>query len=272
MSEPYSKTFGSRSHLFVFLFSSLLCLLTPTHAQAQTQTAAVQATGVLRLSVKPKVDGKPKGLQRKRFYLIKGSLVENKALVDMIGQQSFLTRECYYRNAKASESFIKWLKDLDCESVYCHAIEEQYLSGSTAVPEFQAAYERSVREYKSAELGRLWLTTNLTDVIRDGFFHQKQAALKALIGEEQTGATTRVNSVMTDRNGSAYFTDLTPGTYLISNVIPIEFGGNSILWTCEVKIAAGRNNLQIPNTKNACVVIEKPLPACDTNKQTASIK
>ena len=258
--------------LFVCRVVFWLCLLAPAIASAQSQPGEAVATGVLRLSVKPKVNGKPKGLQRKRFYLIKGGLEANKTLVDRISQQSLLTRECFYRNAKASEAFINWLIEVDCESVYCRPIDEQFLTGPAAVPEFRDAYERSAKEYKTPQLGRLWLTTNLTDVIRDGFYRQKQAAIKALIGEAQNGASTRINSVMTDRNGTAYFTDLTPGPYLVSNLLPIEFGANSILWICEVKIVAGRNNLQFPNARNTCVVIEKPLPACNANKQTASTR
>jgi hypothetical protein len=244
---------------------------------ARAQTSEAQATGVLRLRVRPKVNGKEKGLARKRFYLIKGGLEENKALIEKINQQSLPTRECYYRNIKASEAFINWLKEGDCESVYCRPVDEKFLTGATAVPEFQAAYERGAKEYRKPELARLWLTTNLTDELRDGFYRHKQSALKALTGEAETNTKAPVISVMTDRNGTAYFTDLVPGTYLITNLLATEFGGNSILWTCEVKVKAGDISAEKPflisNTKDKnvkCVGIEKPLPACDVNKQTAS--
>lgn len=266
-------------HVFVWL-----CFLVPAIAYAQTQTGEVQATGELQVNGSTKVNGEEKALQRKRFYLIKGSLEENKELVARIPQQSLLfsTRECFYRNAKASEAFINWLKEVDCESVYCQPIEDKYLTGATAVPEFQEAFKRSGKEYKSPELGRLWLATNLTDVIRDGFYRYKQDTLKTLIGETQTDATTRDNSVMTDRTGQAYFTALAPGTYLVSNLIPIEFGGNLVVWTCEVKITSGKNALDIPsindssttdsNTTDKCVVFKNPLPLCNENKQTTSIR
>jgi hypothetical protein len=79
---------------------------------------------------------------------------------------------------------------------------------------------------------------------------------------------------MTDRNGTAYFTDLAPGTYLISNIIPTETGNNSILWNCEIKVKAGELGTERPflisNQKGGnvkCVGIEKPLPPCnDANK------
>lgn len=259
-----------------------LCFLVPAIASAQTQIGEVQATGELQVNGATKVNGEERVLQRKRFYLIKGGLEGNKALVDKISQQPILTRECFYRNAKASEAFINWLKEVDCESVYCQPIEEKFLTGSLAVREFQEAFKRSLKEYKSPELGRLWLTTNLTDVIRDGFYRQKQDSLKTLIGEAQTIETTRDNSVMTDRTGQAFLTALAPGTYLVSNLIPIEFGGNLIVWTCEVRITSGPNALDIPSindtitietrTTDKCVVFKKPLPVCNADKQTASIR
>ncbi|MBV9209204.1 MAG: hypothetical protein JOZ52_01170 [Acidobacteria bacterium] len=228
----------------------------------------------MRLRVRPKVNDKEKGLSRKRFYLIKGSLAENKELLEKIARQTIQTRECYYRDIKASEAFINWLKEGDCESVYCRSIEEKYLTGATAVPEFVAAYERGAKEYKTPELGRLWLTTNLTDELRDGFYRRKQDLLQSLINEVETATKAPVISVMTDRNGTAYFTDLTPGTYTVTNLLPTEFGDKTIFWTkCEVKVKAG---LEIPylmsnsSYKNVkCVGEEKPLSACDASPQTA---
>jgi hypothetical protein len=232
-----------------------------------------QETGGFRLRVKPKVNGKDKGLSRKRFYLIKGSREENKALIEKINQTSIQTRECYYRQAKASEAFINWLKESDCESVYCRPIEEKFVTGASAVPEFQAAFARSAKEYKKPELARLWLTTNLPEEIRDGFYRRKQTALKALIGEAETATNARVLSVMTDTKGSADFTELTPGAYVVTNLLPTEVGDNRILWTCDFTVKADdySRSLTLSNSKDAkCTVIEKPLPACDASTQTAT--
>ena len=252
-------------HLASLLPLALFCLFAPSIVRGQ-------ATGGLRLRVRPKVNGKEKGLPRKRFYLIKGSREENRALIEKINQPSIQTRECYYRQAKASAAFINWLKEGDCESVYCRPVEEKFVTGASAVPEFQAAFARSAKEYRNPELARLWLTTNLTQEIRDGFYRRKQTALKALINEAETATHAHVLSVMTDSRGTAYFTDLTPGTYLVTNLLPTEIGDNQLLWTCDITIKADDSKtLTISNSKDAkCTVIEKPLPACDASTQTAT--
>ena len=94
-------------------------------AVGQTPTVPFSdARGVIRLRVIVKVGDAPKaqGLSRKRFFLIKGSLEENKTLVQSIEQRSVMSRDCYYRSIGASEAFIAWLKQSDCESVYCREV------------------------------------------------------------------------------------------------------------------------------------------------------
>ena len=76
---------------------------------------------------------------------------------------------------------------------------------------------------------------------------------------------------MTDRNGTAYFTDLQPGVYTLSNVLPSEIGNMNVTWNCEVAVKADERGYEKPyllsnrNEKNVkCVAIEKPLPVCES--------
>jgi hypothetical protein len=74
---------------------------------------------------------------------------------------------------------------------------------------------------------------------------------------------------MTDRNGTALFTNLAPGTYVISNLIPAELGQSLATWNCEVQIKpddlSAEKPFLISNRKDRlvkCVAVEKPIPAC----------
>src|SRR5688572_8112672 len=96
-----------------------------------------EARGVIKLRVRVAQGPKATSLQRKRFFLIKGTLEENKALLDNLANQPVATRECYYRSKGASDALIAWLKENDCESVYCREIDQKSIDGADAVPEFQ---------------------------------------------------------------------------------------------------------------------------------------
>ncbi|HEU4769284.1 MAG TPA: hypothetical protein VFS77_18090, partial [Pyrinomonadaceae bacterium] len=206
----------------------LLSLLFLPTATGLTQTP----TGVLRLRVRVKAeDSAPQGgLGRKRFYLIPGTIAENKALIDAIASQPLVSRDCYYRKLGASQALIDWLKAGDCESVYCREVEQEFVGGPKAVPEFATAFAASQKEFGGDVTARKWLSTNLEPSIRDGFYKDRQNAISNILKQSV------VRSVMTDAKGTAYFTDLGPGTYVISNVIPSEFGQTLITWNCEVQM------------------------------------
>ena len=250
------------------VFFALLLMVTVVLAQSQ-QPAAKQ-TGVLRLRVRVKADDTAplRGLARKRFFLIPGTIEQNRVLIDVVERQALTSRDCYYQKIGASPALIDWLKTGDCESVYCRGVEQDFVSGPKAVPEFATAFAASQKEFGNDETARQWLTTNLTPDVRDGFYRSRQTALEALF--KQAGPV--VHSVMTDRNGTAYFTDLGPGTYVLSNLIPTEFGQNFVTWNCEVQVKPGDLATEKPylvsNRKDRlvkCVGVEKPRPVCNAD-------
>lgn len=244
----------------------LLCVFGVIDVWGQASTSVPPARGVIRLRVRPKIGEAMKGLARKRFFLIAGSLEENRGLVEKIAGTPFMSRDAYYRKLGASEALIKWLAINDCESVYCREIAAQDVEGADAVPEFQKAFAQGRREFGNPVLARKWLTVNLRQEIRSGFYRQQQETIHALLAQAEAQTKTKTLSVMTDRNGTAYFTDLAPGSYIITNLIPTEIGATSVLWNCEIKVKAGElatekpfliSNVKDKNVK--CVGVEQQL-------------
>lgn len=249
----------------------LASLLLSIACAAQTPPVPQSARAVLRLKVKVKSGDTARGLSRKRFFLIRGSLEQNKNVVAAIERRSLVSRDCYYRNAGASEALIKWLKDNDCESVYCREIQPEDIEGAAAVPEFLRAAAIGEREFGTRELGRKWLTVNLPDKLRDGFYKSRQNDLQLSLKQAEEVSGSRVLSVMTDRNGTAYFTGLEPGAYTLSNILMTEIGETTASWNCEVQVKQDDRAFEKPylisnrKDKNVkCVAVEKPLPVCES--------
>ena len=247
----------------------LVALLALPLAIGHSQNQAQQAVLHLRVRVKANDSAPLRGLARKRFFLIHGSLEQNRALIEAIEQQPLTTRDCYYQRNGASTALIGWLKDGDCESIYCREVEQEFVVGPKAVPEFAAAFAASEKEFGNAATALKWLPTNVQPNLRDGFYRNRRDALDALLKQAQTTSGAPIQAVMTDRNGTAFFTDLGPGTYVLSNLVPAELGQTLATWNCEVQIKpddlATEKPFLISNRKDRlvkCVAVEKPLPTC----------
>ena len=262
------------TRLFPFVLTALTLILITAIAQTPNSPPN-DARGVIRLRVRVKTGETTKGLSRKRFFLIPGTLEKNKALIQTIEQATIVTRDCYYRSIGASEALIKWLQEGDCESVYCREIEETDLDGNNAVPEFQRALVAGERELPTRDLARKWLTVNLPENVREGFYKARQAELQRLIKQAEDSTRAKVLSVLTDTKGTAYFTELPVGTYVVSNLLPIESSNTSILWNCEIAVKPGDLGHEKPflisnvgDRTVKCVGKEKPLPVCEPTKNS----
>lgn len=248
------------------LLASLAFAVALFPASGSTQESK---TGVLRLRVRVKVGESTKGFARKRFFLLPGSLEQNRSLVEAIEKRPVLTRDCYYTRLGASAALISWLKESDCESVYCREIAKEDVDGPASVPEFVRALNEGEKEFGNRDIARKWLTTNIPENLRDGFYKNRQSELQTFIKQAEVSGT-KVLSVMTDRNGTAYFTDLVPGTYIVSSLLPAEIESNSVVWNCEVQVKTGDLATEKPylisNRKDRnvkCVGVERPLPVCE---------
>lgn len=258
--------FPSRSS---FLAAALLlvgCL--PAYSQDNTATGSVEVTG------RPKIGTKQERIERKRFYLLRGGLQANNALIEKLKASNVTSRACFYCQMQASPEYIAWLKATDCESAYCREITTEDV---TKVPEFKAAYQKSLIQYgNKPSIAKKWLTTHLAPSLRGGFYEERRSFIDKLLS-----GIKPVRSAVTDSvNFKAIFVDIplkqgeTDGkateTFLISNLVPIEIGEKSYVWACEVEIGVDKTatlKLQIPEKDKPvakCEVIIKDLPVCRT--------
>jgi hypothetical protein len=236
--------------------------------------AAVHAQGLgsLEVSGRVKIEGKQEKLTRKRFYLLKGGLAENKPLIDRLRDAEIRSRSCYYTDAKASPEFICWLKRENCESPYCRSVKANEVE---QVPEFKAAYQKGLTDYKgSKEIALNWIMANLSTTLSSGFYQERRKLTSSLLGGLKPLQSSMTDSVTV----RAIFIDIpiAPSagkkteTFLLSNILPIEFGDKSYLWACEVEIGTEKPatmRLSVPEgnkpVKN-CEVFIRDLKVCNT--------
>ena len=239
---------------FAFAFDSKAQTPTPTPAPSPVSSPAPCASispcpklapRLIKLAVYYKKGTKPwlqtdkelMGLARKRFYLSSCPFNLDK----IQAAHPAPTRKSYYTAAKASPQLIKWLEDNNCDTVYCRELKPEEVSCSagdaTCVPEFVRAYGEALKKLKGdAKLAREWVTNYeplSSPELRIGFYKEKAKWLDAAIKEAERAAglpAGAIKTAMTDRDGIAYFYDLCPGNYYISNLAPVEVDGQSLVW------------------------------------------
>jgi hypothetical protein len=234
--------------------------------------AEAQALGSVEVSGRVKIEGKQEKLSRKRFYLLKGGLKDNQDLITRLKAAQIRSRDCYYSQMKASPEFICWLQAENCESPFCRAASDADIQ---QVPEFQTAYKKGLTQFKGlAGIARDWITTNLPPIFTSGYYQERKTLTSGLLG-----GLRPLQSAMTDSvTVRAIFIDIPvdpptgkkTGTFLISNILPIEFGTKSYLWACEVEIGTDKpaalrlllpeNNKPVKN----CEVMVRDLEVCKT--------
>lgn len=226
--------------------------------------------GSVKIIGKTKITGETVTLDRKRFYLMRGGLKDYENLIKRLKSTEIISRDCFYSNLKASQEFMCWLKQNDCESPYCREITMEDVK---EVPEFLAAYQKNLRPYGGqSEIARLWLTTTLPFDLREGFYRQQKSVIKSLLPDARP-----IQTIMTDKIGVAYFIDIPLNldnaggtkkkteTFLISNLLPLEIGETSYVWACEVEIGKEKQaTLNFSVETNRCVIVSRDLPVCKT--------
>jgi len=234
---------------------------------------AAQAAGALDVQGKAlKIDGKSGAVSRKRFYLFKGGLKDNQDLIARLRTAEIKSRDCFYTQMKASPQYICWLQAENCESPFCRTVATDDIA---RVPEFQTAYKAGLTQFRGlTTVAHDWILTNMPDTLTSGFFRDRRTLTTSLLGSLIPMQSTMTDSVTI----KAIFIDIpvTPPagkktqTFLVSNILPLEFGTKSYLWACEVEIGTEKKavfNLALPDANKPlknCEVFVRDLQVCKT--------
>lgn len=212
---------------------------------AQPPACPTIAPSVLQVTATWQQDNKVTQLARKRFYLSPCPFNLEK----VSGINAAPSRKSYYAGVKASPQLIKWLEANNCDTIYCRELRREEVTCKTTdadcVPEFVNAYAEALRKLNNnAELARKWITNYapLSSMeLRIGFYTAKAKWLDAAVAAVEKAsnlAPGTIKTAVTDRRGVAYFYDLCPGTYYVSNLAPVEVGGERITWeTTAIKVS-----------------------------------
>ena len=215
----------------------------PPGVKAETPDPSGEHVGI-RLTVKDSA-GTP--VRRKRFFLL-----ERSAAPSTGPDAAAPRREDFFK--AASPELRRWLGEHDCDTLYCPEYEAEYAKAVETVPEFRRAYDEGFRKYKNKGLALRWVTVYFPlRNERTEYYKSKKTWLEA--ASKRAGA---VASVMTDETGTAYFTSLKPGSYYVSNLLPL--GADGLVWECAVTTAPQLSRLLYSVT----VEMTAPKPAAAT--------
>ena len=238
----------------------------PTPSPAPSQSSApcapppscpALAPHVFQVSVNIKQSDKTFAVARKPLFL--SPCAFNLDKLPLQGRTA-PSRKSYYAAQKASPQLINWLEANNCDTIYCRELTKEEVTCNPAsapcVPEFVQAYNEALTKLKGdAELARRWVTNYAplaNENLRVGFHEEKVrwlAATVSAIEKASALAPGTIRTAVTDRQGIAYFYDLCPGAYYISNLTPAEVAGDRMLWeTGAIKVEKSDTLEKIPVT------------------------
>lgn len=202
-------------------------------------------------------------LARKRFFLYKGGLAENDALVKFLTATEITSRECFYTDAKASPCFIRWLEEENCESPFCRKVTEDDLA---RVPEFKAAYDKGLPAYgRRRDLALDWIFDSMPTVLLSGYPLRRRSML-----EDLAKRFPYLQQISTTASGEGRFVGLAPGIYTVTNLLPLEINHGSYVWIAQVEIKAnGSSATLVPSLaakRDKWVFVRKDLKRCTTTE------
>ncbi len=178
------------------------------------------------------VDGKevPAPVALRRFFLLRHS-VDLAALTELAA--TIPTRENYYKSAGANQDLLDWLERNYCDSIYCRELTEE---DAKQVAAFRTAHEAGQRKFGKSFPVK-WLTMFLPAALRIGFYEAKERALKTILARLDVAA-----EIATNEKGTAYFFNVAPGKYFVTNIVPFDIGDARVLWNKEITVKPAPKN------------------------------